>query len=117
VIQEAPLTGTGFTQTTYTISELESRSGEVYSIQHYMIKFVSDLRQVGGYSGFLHQTLKVKGFGEPNIYLEIFGSKQKKTPLKNKETTTVGLNRISKISYCYLFIRRVQLSFNDNYYI
>jgi hypothetical protein len=26
--------------------------GEVYSIQHYVIKFVSDLRQVGG---FLHQ--------------------------------------------------------------
>jgi len=23
--------------------------GEVYSIQHYVIKFVSDLRQVGGY--------------------------------------------------------------------
>ena len=25
------------------------RSGEVYSIQHYVIKFVSDLRQVGGF--------------------------------------------------------------------
>ena len=32
--------------------------GEVYSIQHYVMKFVSDLRQVGcfhRYSGFLHQ--------------------------------------------------------------
>jgi hypothetical protein len=32
--------------------------GEVYSIKHYVIKFVSDLRQVdafSGYSGFLHQ--------------------------------------------------------------
>ena len=34
--------------------------GKVYSIQHYVIKFVSDLRQVwlvvfSGYSGFLHQ--------------------------------------------------------------
>jgi hypothetical protein len=31
---------------------------DVYSIQYYVIKFVSDLRQVGGflgYSGFLHQ--------------------------------------------------------------
>jgi hypothetical protein len=28
---------------------MEPRSGEVYSIQHYMIKFVSDLRQVGGF--------------------------------------------------------------------
>ena len=32
--------------------------GEVYSIQHYAIKIVSDLGQVGGYlrdPGFLHQ--------------------------------------------------------------
>ena len=47
----------GFT-TTFAISayrhcscEYESRSGGVYSI-HYVIKFVSDLGQVGG---FLHQ--------------------------------------------------------------
>ena len=26
-------------------------NGEVYSIQHYVIKFVSDLRQVGGFLG------------------------------------------------------------------
>ena len=45
----------GFT-TTYAISayhyrncELESRSGEVYSMKHYVIKFVDDLRQVGGF--------------------------------------------------------------------
>jgi hypothetical protein len=33
-------------------------NGEVYSIQHYVIKFVSDWRQVSGfpgYSGFLRQ--------------------------------------------------------------
>ena len=29
--------------------EFEPRTGEVYSIQHYMIKFVSDLRQVGSF--------------------------------------------------------------------
>ena len=28
---------------------MEPRSGEVHSIQYYMIKFVSDLRQVGGF--------------------------------------------------------------------
>ena len=42
----------------YTNVEFESRSSEVYSIQLYVIKFVSDLRQVGvlsGYSGFLNQ--------------------------------------------------------------
>jgi hypothetical protein len=27
----------------------EKNSGEVYSIQHYVINFVSDLRQVGGF--------------------------------------------------------------------
>ena len=27
----------------------ESRSGEVCSIQHYVIKFISDLRQIGGF--------------------------------------------------------------------
>jgi len=32
--------------------EFKSCSGKVYSIQHYVIKYVSDLRQV---SGFLHQ--------------------------------------------------------------
>jgi hypothetical protein len=42
--------------TTYAISayhhkrcEFESSSGEVYSIQYYVIKFVSDSRQVGGF--------------------------------------------------------------------
>ena len=41
---------------TYAISayhnqrcELESRTGEVYSMQHYVKQFVSDLRQVGGF--------------------------------------------------------------------
>ena len=28
---------------------IDSADGEVYSIQHYMIKFVSDLRQLGGF--------------------------------------------------------------------
>ena len=30
--------------------EFESRSGKVYSIQHYVIKFVNDLLQVSGFS-------------------------------------------------------------------
>jgi hypothetical protein len=29
--------------------EFESPSGDMYSIQHYVIKFVSDLQQVGGF--------------------------------------------------------------------
>jgi hypothetical protein len=42
--------------TTYAISayhhhrcEFESRSGKVYSMQHYVINFVSDLSHVGGF--------------------------------------------------------------------
>ena len=42
--------------TTYAISayhyqrcEFEPRSIEVYSIQHYVIMFVTDLRQIGGF--------------------------------------------------------------------
>jgi hypothetical protein len=51
--------------TTYVISayhhvrcEFEPRSGEVYSIQHYVITFVSDLRQGGGF-------LRIIGFPPP----------------------------------------------------
>ena len=33
----------------YPSYEFESRSDDVYSIQDYVIKFVSDLRQVGGF--------------------------------------------------------------------
>ena len=32
--------------------EFESSSGEVYSIKHYVIEFVSDLRHVGGFLRF-----------------------------------------------------------------
>jgi hypothetical protein len=38
----------GFT-TTYASYEFESRSDEVYSIQHHVIKFVSDWQQVSGF--------------------------------------------------------------------
>jgi len=44
--------------TTYAFSASNPAHGEVHSIQHYVTKFVSDLRQVGGLSGyfrFLHQ--------------------------------------------------------------
>ena len=34
---------------TNVIYEFKSHSGEVYSIQHYVIKFISDLQQVGGF--------------------------------------------------------------------
>ena len=53
--------------TTYAISayhhlrcEFGPRSGEVYSIQHYVIKFVSDLRQVGGFIRILRFLLPIK---------------------------------------------------------
>ena len=33
----------------HKLCKFESRSGKVYSIQHYVIKFISDLQQVGGF--------------------------------------------------------------------
>jgi hypothetical protein len=56
----------GFT-TNYAISafhhyrcEFESLSDEVYSIQHYMLKFVSDLRQVDGFLRVLQFSPPIK---------------------------------------------------------
>jgi hypothetical protein len=53
--------------TTYAISdyhhyhcEFESHSDEVYSIQHYVIKFVSDLRQIGGFLRVLRFSPPIK---------------------------------------------------------
>jgi len=42
------------TITTNVVSSIHAY-GEVYSIQQLVIKLISDLRQVGGFSGFLHQ--------------------------------------------------------------
>jgi hypothetical protein len=44
----------------YWHCEFESRSGVVCSIQHYVIKFVSDLRQVGGFLLVLRFLLPIK---------------------------------------------------------
>jgi hypothetical protein len=53
--------------TTYAISachhkscEFESNSGEVYSMQHNVIMFVSDLRQVGGFLRLLRFPPSIK---------------------------------------------------------
>jgi hypothetical protein len=40
--------------------EIESHTGEVYSIQHYVIKFVSDMEQVGGFLRVLPSTQPIK---------------------------------------------------------
>ena len=51
----------GFTKTcaitesvpiTTNVVSLNPANGKVYSIQHYVIKFVSDMRQVGGFLRF-----------------------------------------------------------------
>jgi hypothetical protein len=38
-----------FEKKMYKVVSSNPTHGEVYSIQHYVIKFVSDLRQVGGF--------------------------------------------------------------------
>jgi len=42
-------------QVPITTNVANPANGGVYSIQHYAIKLVSDLRHVVGFSGFLHQ--------------------------------------------------------------
>jgi hypothetical protein len=44
VVQSVPITT--------KVVNLNSAHGEVYSIQHYVLMFVSDLRQVGGFLRF-----------------------------------------------------------------
>jgi hypothetical protein len=48
---------------TTNVTSSNSAHGEVYSMQHYVIKFVSDVRQVGG---FLH----VLRFPQSTEYME-----------------------------------------------
>jgi hypothetical protein len=38
-----------FTAYHHLLCEFEYRSGEMYSIQHYVMMFASDLQQVGGF--------------------------------------------------------------------
>jgi hypothetical protein len=68
----------GFT-TTYAISayphrccEVESRSGR--GLQHYMIKFVSDLRQIGGFFRVMlpRDNLPVWQYIDEIIVIELF---------------------------------------------
>ena len=67
----------GFT-TTYAISayhhyrcELEPRSGEVFSIQHYVIKYVSDLWHVGGFHRVLRFPIPIKCHDITEILLKV----------------------------------------------
>jgi len=66
---------------TEVVSWISSR-GEVYSIQHYVMKFVSDLRQVGGFLEVLRflppiklsATIRSTNGAHDYMYLSINGS-------------------------------------------
>ena len=49
--------------------ELDSSSGEVYSIQHYVIKFVSDWCQVGGFRGLFKLIKRGVKHHKPKPYI------------------------------------------------
>jgi hypothetical protein len=58
----------------FKVVSLNPAHGEVYSIQHYVINFVSDLQQVGGflwYSPFLHQKIKTDRHDITEILLKV----------------------------------------------
>ena len=88
----------GFT-TTYAISayhqwccEFESRSG--WDVQHYVIKFVSDLRRDGGFLGVLlfPTTNKTDGYDITEILLKVALNTNKQT----KQTCRVQYNTYEK---------------------
>jgi flagellar biosynthesis protein FliR len=56
----------------YKTCEFDSRSGEMYSIQHYVIKFVCELRQVSGFLRVLRFLPSIKQTAYVKIYLQIF---------------------------------------------
>ena len=56
-----------------------SANGEVYSIQHYVIKFVSDLRQVGGFFQVLRFPPQIK-LTTYNLMIVESGFKKKLQP-------------------------------------
>jgi hypothetical protein len=49
---QLPMQSVSITTEAVSLNPVHANHGEVYSIQHYVIKFVSDLLQV---VGFLHQ--------------------------------------------------------------
>ena len=54
--------------------EYESHSSEVYSIRHYVMKFVSDLQQIGGFSGYstlVSSTNKTDRHDMADIFLKV----------------------------------------------
>ena len=61
--------------------KFEPRSGEVYSIKHYVIKFVSDFRQVGWFSPGtpVFSTNKTDRHNITEILLEVALSTTKQT--------------------------------------
>jgi len=50
VVSSYPIHGEVYSIQHYVIKFVSALHGEVCSIQHYVIKFVSDLRHIGGYS-------------------------------------------------------------------
>ena len=55
---------------TTNVASSNPSHGEVYSIQHYLIKFVSDLRQVGGFR-WVSSTNKTDHHGAFEILLKV----------------------------------------------
>jgi hypothetical protein len=81
--------------------------GEVYSIQHYVIKFVSDLRQVGGFIRVLRflATNKTDGHDVTEILLKVAlntikPTNQPKPVSKNHCSDTKQTMKQVNLQYC-----------------
>jgi len=95
--------------------------GEVYLIQHYVIKFVSDLRQVGGFLWFNYSTNKTDHHDITEILLKVtlntINQKlERNTEILNKNLQLNHLN----IKFHTLYISRVfneMTKFPRNYFL
>jgi len=90
--------------------EFESHSGEVYSIQHYVIKFVSDLRQVGGFLSALQfpPPTKTDRHDITEILLKVVLNTTTLTLLKECITRPKNINQLRQFKSIFVWTRMKQ---------
>jgi hypothetical protein len=95
--------------------ECESRSGEVYSIQHYVIKFVSDLRPVSGFLGTLVSSTNKTDSHDITEKLLKMGLNTITITLTqvHKVFSTIGCNHLASFVYCDINFSQFNLLWNQ----
>jgi hypothetical protein len=84
------------------VESLNPIHGEVYSIQHYVIKFVSDLRQVGGFIRVLRLAV-VPNITSYGMSLDVDVAQRKKI-VKTKQIYNFNLIGFCCCAFCKYII-------------